>query len=147
MQNIQSYQFFGKASEKLDKDKKRFETFKNEDDVKNLTIKSNTIQIKNLNFTYEKNLKDKLIFKNLSLTILPGEKLGFIGASGSGKSTLLDLIMGLLNPSSGEINIENLPLNKIKNSWQKKIGCVAQETFISDESLKKTLHLVLRKIK
>ena len=69
----------------MDKDKKRFETFKNEDDVKNLTIKSNTIQIKNLNFTYEKNLKDKLIFKNLSLTILPGEKLGFIGASGSGK--------------------------------------------------------------
>ena len=47
--------------------------------------------------------------------------------------------MGLLNPSSGEINIENLPLNKIKNSWQKKIGCVAQETFISDESLKKNI--------
>ena len=61
----------------MDKDKKRFETFKNEDDVKNLTIKSNTIQIKNLNFTYEKNLKDKLIFKNLSLTILPGEKLDY----------------------------------------------------------------------
>ncbi len=140
MQSIQSYQFYGQASKKLSLDKDRFLIF-TKNDIKNESVKINNskIEIKNLSFSFEKNINKNVIFDNLSLSINPGEKIGFIGESGSGKSTLLDLIMGLLNPSKGEIFIDSKPISSIKKLWQEKIGCVAQDVFITDDSLKSNI--------
>ena len=46
---------------------------------------------------------DDLIIKQANLTINKGDKIGIIGKTGSGKSTLVDIIMGLLEPSSGKV--------------------------------------------
>lgn len=61
------------------------------------------LKISNLNFSY----KDKNIFNDFSLEIKNGEKIWFSGPSGCGKTTLIKLILGLLKPKSGEINIDN----------------------------------------
>ena len=47
--------------------------------------------------------------------------------------------MGLLNPSKGEIFIDSKPISSIKKLWQEKIGCVAQDVFITDDSLKSNI--------
>ena len=47
--------------------------------------------------------------------------------------------MGFLTPSSGEILVDGMNVKLISESWQKFIGCVNQETFILDESLKKNV--------
>ena len=73
------------------------------------------------------------------MSIRQGEKIGIVGKSGSGKSTLIDIIMGLLPPTSGKVLIDNQNIKNVKNLWQKKIGCVAQETFVADDKLKNNI--------
>ncbi|CAH9094986.1 unnamed protein product [Cuscuta europaea] len=57
------------------------------------------VTIKNMDFAYD----DKVLLKNVNLTIERGEKIAIIGPNGCGKSTLLQLIMGLKTPTKGEI--------------------------------------------
>lgn len=59
------------------------------------------IQLKNIN----KNFKDKVALKNLSLEVKSGEIYGLLGANGAGKSTTLNMLLGFLNPDSGSINM------------------------------------------
>ena len=61
---------------------------------------------------------------------------GVVGKTGSGKTTLLSLIAGLINPSQGELLIDQKNLNTNSDkSWQNKISYVPQETIIIDGSI------------
>ncbi len=60
------------------------------------------ISLRNLTFGYS---NGKKIFNNLNFSIKEGDRIGLIGPNGAGKTTLLHLIMGLLKPDSGEIEI------------------------------------------
>tara|TARA_B110000116_G_scaffold254078_1_gene251311 strand:- start:4484 stop:6223 length:1740 start_codon:yes stop_codon:yes gene_type:complete len=91
------------------------------------------IEIKNLKFSYSNESEE--VLKNINLTISKGEFIGIIGQSGSGKSTLVDLIMGLLTPSKGSINFDDININSNKSSWQKIIGYVPQSIFLVDDSI------------
>lgn len=64
----------------------------------------------------------------LSLTVFPMESVALIGDNGAGKSTLLRLMAGLLQPTRGEIHIQDQPLTKLK-AWQRArlIGVLFQE--------------------
>ncbi|MDR0621323.1 MAG: energy-coupling factor ABC transporter ATP-binding protein [Deltaproteobacteria bacterium] len=59
------------------------------------------ISIRNLTFAYDR----REIFKDFSFEFQAGQRTGLVGSNGSGKSTLLQLIMGLLKPSAGEIEL------------------------------------------
>ena len=63
----------------------------------------NGISITNLSFTYPDDKKQKLILKDIDLTVEPGEFVCLLGQSGCGKSTLLRLLAGLEKPTTGEI--------------------------------------------
>lgn len=52
-----------------------------------------------------KNLGDKTLWKNFSMLISPGDRIGIIGPNGAGKSTLLHVIAGRIEPNEGEVNI------------------------------------------
>ena len=92
------------------------------------------IELNNISFKYEKDGKE--IFKNLSLHIKKGSRVGFIGVTGSGKSTLIDIIMGLLSPTSGEILIDGQKITKNNSqSWQQNISHVPQNIFLSDDTI------------
>jgi ATP-binding cassette subfamily F protein uup len=57
------------------------------------------VDVRNVSFGYD----DSCIIRNLSTRILRGDRVGIIGPNGSGKSTLLRLILGELQPGSGEV--------------------------------------------
>ena len=65
--------------------------------------------------------------------------MGVIGASGSGKSTLIDLLMGIINPQSGNIYVDDKNIKNITKSWQRNIGYVPQDTYLLDESIKNNI--------
>ncbi|MGK7952420.1 MAG: ABC transporter ATP-binding protein [Xenococcaceae cyanobacterium] len=83
---------------------------------------------------------EKLALKNLSLTIHKGQRIGIVGASGSGKSTLIDLLIGLLNPSSGSILIDGVELTPERfPQWHRLVGYVAQDIFLTDDTIRRNI--------
>jgi ATP-binding cassette subfamily B protein len=99
---------------------------------------NNEISIKNISFSYSKN--NEKILKDINFTIKKGDCIGVIGETGSGKSTLLDLIMGLLNPTNGNLLVDGVLITK-KNirSWQKNIAHIPQSIFLIDASIEKNI--------
>lgn len=98
-----------------------------------------SIELKDLCFSYDGN--NKKILKNINLKINRGQTVGIIGESGSGKSTLIDLIVGLYDPTFGQIIIDgNSGLQK-DISWKKTIGYVSQSIFLIDSSIKNNIAL------
>jgi ABC-type multidrug transport system fused ATPase/permease subunit len=88
------------------------------------------IVIQNLDFEYEEN---KLILNGINLSIQKGSKIGFIGESGSGKSTLVDIIIGLYQPTNGNVFLDGILLsdNNIK-VWRSKVGYIPQSVYLFD---------------
>lgn len=98
---------------------------------------SDSIVLKNIHFNYPASKKPSL--EALSISIYRGECIGIIGASGSGKSTLVDLLLGLLNPSKGEVLVDNENILLNKRNWQKQIGYVPQSIFLTDDTLRSNI--------
>jgi ATP-binding cassette subfamily B protein len=66
--------------------------------------------------------------------------VGFIGTTGSGKSTLLDIVMGLLLPTNGTLEIDGQPVTPTNNrAWQAHIAHVPQAIYLSDSSIEENI--------
>lgn len=94
-----------------------------------------SIRLENISFAYPNRL-DKQILKDFSLEIKKNESLGIMGKSGSGKSTLMDLMLGLLNPQSGKIYVDDTELNDTNvDEWRNLVGYVPQFIYLADKSV------------
>jgi ATP-binding cassette, subfamily B, bacterial PglK len=91
------------------------------------------LELKNLEYTYP--LAEKQSISNISLTINKGESIAFIGASGAGKTTVIDLVLGLISPDQGEILVDGKNIFDHLGSWQKQIGYIPQNIFLSDDTI------------
>ncbi len=96
----------------------------------------NKIQIKNVSFNYDNN---KEIFKNINFEIIKNSTIGLIGESGSGKSTLVDIISGLVDPSAGEVLVDNNNIKNNKTDLQNIIGYVPQNIYLLDASIRENI--------
>ncbi|MDC3204495.1 ABC transporter ATP-binding protein/permease [Pelagibacteraceae bacterium] len=95
--------------------------------------------VKNISFKYE-NTPD-LVLNNLSLNIPYGDFVGIVGKTGAGKTTFIDIILGLLNNSSGEISVGNVIINDHEKTvqWQKSLGYASQHIFLCDDTIKSNI--------
>jgi len=79
---------------------------------------------------------DKPVLREVSLTIPTRSLITIIGPSGSGKTTLVDLVIGLYQPDSGDVYIDDIPLTRIDlKRWRQKIGYVPQEQILLHDSI------------
>jgi len=90
-------------------------------------------ELKNINFSYDKS--EKFSLENINLSISKGMKVGIIGESGSGKSTLADIILGLIKPENGEINIDGIDITKNFDQLRKIISYVPQQIYMTDDTI------------
>lgn len=79
------------------------------------------VNIQHVSYRYEK----ENVLEDINLSIYKGAFLGIVGPNGSGKSTLLKLILGLIKPQMGEIQLFGEQINRFKD-WH-KIGYVSQK--------------------
>ena len=93
-----------------------------------------SIVVENLKFSYQNS--KKIILDDISFDLSKNDKLGIIGTSGSGKSTLLHLIVGLIQPDSGNVLFNKKKLEDNKNYLKYKISYVPQDSFILDTTIK-----------
>jgi ATP-binding cassette subfamily B protein len=76
------------------------------------------------------------VLRHAELTIRPGERVGIVGRTGSGKSTLVDLLMGLLEPTAGELLVDGEPLRGERlRRWRSGIAHVPQSVFLLDGTI------------
>jgi len=95
------------------------------------------IEIKNMSFSYKNANKPAL--KNINISIKDKNTVAVIGPTGAGKSTLINLILGLQDPSSGEINIFGTKPKVTLELWPGSIGYVAQTINLINGSIKDNL--------
>ncbi len=93
------------------------------------------IQFNNVTFAYPDS-KDKALFKNFSMSIKPGEKVGLVGRSGGGKTTITKLLLRYLDISEGEIVIDGQNIAMVQQeSLRSQIATVSQEPALFHRSL------------
>ena len=103
---------------------------------------SNDHQIESINFnniTFSYN-NGKKILNNFNKIVRKNNIIGITGNSGAGKSTLVHLLSGILKPLKGEIIIDGIELNNLKN-WNDKIAYVSQKPFIMDSTIRSNICL------
>jgi ABC-type multidrug transport system fused ATPase/permease subunit len=90
------------------------------------------IALKGVTFAYAA----EPVLRDVSLTIPRGSWVALVGSTGAGKTTLLDLLLGLLEPSSGSVSIDGRPLDEhTLASWQRAVGYVPQTPYLLDDTV------------
>lgn len=112
------------------------------DSSKNVNKSNELIQIsfhKNLSIndaSFKHKGEQSYILKNINLVIEKGMSIGIVGDTGSGKSTMLDLLMCLIKPNIGAVNIDNKILSDSNRiAWQRNIAHVPQDIFLVDATI------------
>jgi ATP-binding cassette subfamily C protein len=77
--------------------------------------------------------------RDVSIRIEKGTSIAFMGSSGAGKSTLIELILGLITPDKGVIQIDGHQLNDVRATWQKDIGYVPQAIYLMDDTIRRNV--------
>ncbi|WP_341631796.1 peptidase domain-containing ABC transporter [Sphingomonas agri] len=92
------------------------------------------IELRNVSFRY--GTGDSDVLQSVNLKIEPGEIIALIGPSGGGKTTLLKIMMGLIEPSDGQVLIDGQPLTATnKRAWRRACGSIAQDDLLFAGSL------------
>jgi ABC-type multidrug transport system fused ATPase/permease subunit len=95
---------------------------------------NNEIRLESVCFKYPNT--EELVLNNASAIISRGARVVLIGTTGSGKSTLVDILLGLLQPTSGRLTVDGLCLDgNMVRAWQRRIAHVPQFIYLTDASL------------
>ena len=97
---------------------------------------SREILFKNVSFSWDGSENKSL----LNLKIKKGEKIAVLGPTGSGKSTFIDLLLGLLEPESGEIYMDGIKINRRNmQSYRNIFAFVPQKIFFLEDSIRENI--------
>lgn len=99
---------------------------------------NNKLCIENLSFGYNENA---LVLKNINFTVPKGKFVGLVGPSGAGKTTFVDILLGLLQPSGGNITVDGIDILKNIRSWQANLAYVPQSIYLIDGTIKENIAL------
>ena len=84
------------------------------------------IELRNVSFRYAET--ERFVLENVSFKVSAGAFVNIMGASGGGKTTLLKIMLGLLEPTSGEVLIDGVPLQTLGvREYREQVGAVMQE--------------------
>ncbi|MEH6825404.1 MAG: type I secretion system permease/ATPase [Motiliproteus sp.] len=96
------------------------------------------IELKNVSFKYDE--EGDYIVKDLSFVIAAGEKIAMLGKIGSAKTTVLKLMTGQLEPTAGQVLIDDTDLRQLhKQDLLASLGCLMQEPFLFSGTLRQNI--------
>lgn len=78
--------------------------------------------------------------QNVSFEVLPGESVGIIGKTGSGKTSVVNALLRIIDPVSGSISVDGVPLRSYRfEDYRKNIGCVPQDVFLFSDTIRENI--------
>lgn len=116
---------------------------KKEDEINSKTGKkeripfNKEISVTNLTFGYPDTNKN--VFENVSFTIPKGKFVGVVGPSGAGKTTFVDILLGLLQPSGGSINVDGKNIFENIQGWLDNVSYVPQSIYLIDGTIRENI--------
>jgi ATP-binding cassette subfamily C protein len=75
----------------------------------------------------------------INLEIQRGDAIAIVGRSGSGKTTLADLLLGLLDPTAGTVDVNRRPIDSLRAEWRGIAGLVPQDIFVIDDTVRRNV--------
>jgi ATP-binding cassette, subfamily B, bacterial PglK len=97
------------------------------------------IRVENVNFTYPN--KSFPAVENVSFYIPPGKSVAFVGPSGAGKTTIIDILLGVLNPGEGSVEISGMSPKLVVSKWPGAISYVPQDVMIATGTIRENVGL------
>lgn len=95
------------------------------------------VTFENVTFGYE---ADKMVLKNLSFTVKPGESVALVGPTGAGKSTIVNLISRFYNVNEGRVLIDGQDISKVTlHSLRSQMGIMLQDSFIFSGTIEENI--------
>ncbi|AOE49875.1 lipid A export permease/ATP-binding protein MsbA [Kangiella sediminilitoris] len=102
--------------------------------TKTLERAKGKLSFENVSFAYE---SDKAILREVSFIAEPGQSIALVGRSGSGKSTIASLIQRLYNPESGQIKVDDIPIEELTlSSLRQQIATVSQNVVLFNNTIR-----------
>ncbi len=121
---------FGQLKEGLEEIFEPYEII-DKKNAKTVNLTKGRIVFNNVGFRYNKQDSKQIIFKDISLTIPSGQKIGLVGKSGAGKSTFVSLLLRFMDIDTGSITIDDYDIKQIKqDDLREAIAYVPQEALL-----------------
>ena len=131
--SITSITFVTPSVNKLYDDIKNLKPFNTNQNQSAMPLE-NQITLKNIYYNYPNS--SKIILKNINLSISAKTTVGLVGTTGSGKTTTVDIILSLLNPQKGTLEIDDQVItNQNSKAWLRSVGYVPQHIYLSDDTV------------
>ena len=131
--SLQSMKYYSSSIDLLHNEFNLISELAHSDLANNKVFPNGDLEIENLSFKYENTTN--FILDNISFNIQQGDTVGIVGRSGAGKSTLVDLMVGLHQPSNGNILSNGNDIQNNLQSWRDNIGYVPQSVFLIDDTI------------
>ncbi len=102
------------------------------------TVKG-AVEFRNVRFSYPDN-PDKVIIKNFSAAVKPGQKVAIVGPTGAGKTTMVNLLMRFFEINSGSITVDGIPITDLKReNLHELFSMVLQDTWLFEGTVRENL--------
>lgn len=99
------------------------------------------IGLQNVSFRYPD--AEENVLEQVNLTIPKNKSVAFIGPSGAGKTTMVDLILGVMSPTEGYIQVDGENLEGKVREWHKQIGYIPQNIYMLDDTIRNNVRFEL----
>lgn len=97
------------------------------------------IRLDQVSFSYASDADPAV--EDISIEIPFGSNVAFVGSSGAGKSTMVDLLLGLIEPTSGAVLVDDVPLTSLTRAWRSRVAYVPQEVSLFDATVAQNVAL------
>jgi ATP-binding cassette, subfamily B, bacterial PglK len=97
----------------------------------------NVIRVENVHFRYPNT--DAQALRGVDLAIPKGLAVAFVGPSGAGKTTIVDVLLGLLTPDKGTVNVDGVDIQTNLRGWQSNLGYVPQFIYLIDDTIRRNI--------
>lgn len=95
------------------------------------------IKVKDLTFRYPE--AEYNVLENVNLFVPKKKSVALIGASGAGKTTLADILLGALEPLSGEVLADDINIFSNIDEWHKSLGYIPQSIYLMDDTIRNNI--------